>query len=325
MTAARDHGGDLGAACARWGGAPADWLDLSTGINRVPWPVPPLPPRLWRDLPAAADAAACVVAARAAYGLAPGAACLPLAGAQAAIQLAPRLRPQGRVAVVAPTYNEHAAAFAAAGWTVTEVAKPDAAAGFDAAVVVNPNNPDGRRRPPEALAALARTVGLLVVDESFADADPDLSLAPALGAPGLVVLRSFGKFFGLAGARLGFALGAPADLAALAAMAGPWAVSGPALALGAAALADASWIAATRARLSADADRLDALGAAAGFRPLGGTALFRLFETGDAAASQARLAAGRVWSRRFPYSRGWLRLGAPGTEDEWRNLAAALG
>jgi cobalamin biosynthesis protein CobC len=320
----RDHGGDLGTAIARYGGAPADWIDLSTGINRISYPLPPPSDRAVRALPGAEDSAACAAAARRAYGAPEAAACLPVAGAQAAIRLLPGLRPPGRAAVLAPTYNEHAAAFSAAGWSVAEVGELDALRGFDAAVVVNPNNPDGRRSPPEALLTLAGTVGLLVVDESFADVDPALSLCPYLGGPGLLVLRSFGKFFGLAGLRLGFVLGARAEIERLAETAGPWPVSGPALEAGRLALPDAAWAEATRARLAAGAARLDRLTAAAGWRPAGGTGLFRLYYTADAAAARRALARARIWSRAFAYSARWLRLGLPGPEHEWDQLADAL-
>jgi len=318
----RDHGGDLGAAVARYGGAREDWIDLSTGINRLPYPLPPASERSLRALPGTEETAACADAARRAYGA--EAACLPLAGAQAAIRLVPSLRPGGRAAILGPTYSEHAAAFAAAGWTVSEVRDLAALRGADAAVVVNPNNPDGRRLPPEALIDLAGAVGLLVVDESFADVDPGLSLCPHLGRPGLVVLRSFGKVYGLAGLRLGFALGAEADVACLAEAAGPWPVAGPALEAGRIALADAAWAAATRERLAAGAARLDGLAAAAGWGLVGGTGLFRLYGVGDAAAHRDRLARARIWSRAFPWSARWLRLGLPGPEAEWARLADAL-
>jgi cobalamin biosynthetic protein CobC len=226
--------------------------------------------------------------------------------------------------ILAPTYNEFAAAFDAEGWRVEEAAAPDRLAGCAAAVVVNPNNPDGRCLDPAALIALAGAVGLLIVDESFADPHPEVSLA-GMGLPdNLLVLRSFGKFYGLAGARLGFVLGADAPLSTLARLAGPWPVSGPALALGAAALADTGWCAAAIARLNRDAARLDAMVPGAGWRLVGGTALFRLYDTGGAAAAQARLARARIWSRVFPYSASWLRLGLPGPEAEWERLAAVL-
>ena len=207
---------------------------------------------------------------------------------------------------------------------MTEVRERALLHGFDAVVVVNPNNPDGRHRMPADLLLLAEQNGLLVVDESFADVAPAVSLCPALGDPGVIVLRSFGKFYGLAGLRLGFALGAEEDIARLRELAGPWPVSGPALAAGRVALADRAWAEATRARLDADAERLDRLARQANWRLVGGTALFRLYDTADAGAAQARLARRRIWSRTFPYAPSWLRLGLPGSELEWTVLAEAL-
>lgn len=318
----RDHGGDLDRARAHYGDG--DWLDLSTGINRVPYPLPELVPRAWTALPTGEDRRALEAAARRTYGTAAEVAAL--AGAQAAIQLVPRLLPPGRAAVLTPTYNEHAAALSAQGWQVVPAREPADLAGADLAVVVNPNNPDGRSWSPCDLAALAVRVGLLVVDESFADAHPELSLAPHLAELGkrVLVLRSFGKFYGLAGVRLGFALGAAPLIERLRVLAGPWAVSGPAIATGCAALADEVWQQATVARLHQDAARLDVLAEAAGWQLLGGTALFRTYETGGAAAEQRRLARAAIWSRRFPYSKAWLRLGLPGNEVQWRRLEAAL-
>lgn len=322
----RDHGGDLDAAIARFGGDRATWIDLSTGINRQPWPLPALPAEAVRALPGAGATAACVAAFRAAAGAAPDVACLPLAGAQMAIRLLPAGLAPGRVGIVGPTYNEHAAAFARAGWQVTEVADMADLAGFDAAVLVNPNNPDGRKWPREQVLTLAGRIPLFVVDESFADADPALSLCPELaGSRGVVVLRSFGKFYGLAGLRLGFVLGDQDHVARIAEAAGPWPVSGPALFAGRQAYADSAWIALTRRRLAADAVRLDRLAAASGWTLVGGTGLFRLYDAGDAAAAQERLARHRIWSRRFPYSPSWLRLGLPGAAAEWERVAAALG
>ena len=320
----RDHGGDLGAGLARFGGRAEDWIDLSTGINRQPYPLPPPTLGALRDLPRDEDVQACAAAAKAAWGAPDGVACLPLAGAQAAIRLVPGLRPPGRVGVLSPTYNEHAAAFASAGWTVTQVGTPPELTGFDAAVVVNPNNPDGRRWSPRETLALTEHNGLAIIDESFADVAPDVSACPLLGRPGVVVLRSFGKFWGLAGLRLGFALGAEAEIAALRAAAGPWPVSGPALAAGRIALADWAWAEATRARLASDARRLDRMAAAAGWRLEGGTDLFRLYDTPDAIQARDGLARAHVWTRIFPWSPSLIRLGLPGSADEWRRLEAAM-
>ena len=312
----RDHGGNLDAAMARHGGG--DWIDLSTGINRLPWPVPALPARAWTDLPTRADMERLAGAARSAWG-ATGAV-VPLAGASQAIQLLPHLSPPGLARVLAPTYNEHAAALALAGWRVEEVARPQALAGADMAVVVNPNNPDGRHLPPAALLDLLQKVGTLVVDESFADPMPEMSLAGETGRGNLWVLRSFGKFYGLAGLRLGFALGPATQAGRLAALAGPWPVCGAAVEIGARALADTGWQAVTAARLAEDAARLDRLSP---WPLVGGTALFRLYDTADAAAAQEALARLRVWSRIFPWSPRLIRLGLPAPQ-EWDRVEAAL-
>ncbi|OYU38266.1 MAG: threonine-phosphate decarboxylase [Pseudorhodobacter sp. PARRP1] len=316
----RDHGGNIDGAIARFGGS--DWIDLSTGINRVPYPVPALLPEDWTMLPThSAKQALLDVAARAYRTTAP---MLAVAGAQAAIQMIPRLAKPGRARVLGPTYNEHAAALRAAGWKVDQVSQFGQLAGADLAVVVNPNNPDGRSYAPADLLALAGQVGRLVVDESFADAQPALSLAPQAGQAGLLVLRSFGKFYGLAGVRLGFVIGCPDDIAALREMSGPWPVNGAALRIGAAALADEAWAAATVQRLQAEAAQADDLAVAAGWQLVGGCELFRTYETPDAETAQNRLAKARIWSRIFPYSNRWLRLGLPGSPDEWARLTRAL-
>lgn len=316
-----DHGGNLDLACKLFGGRLEEWIDLSTGINRQPYPVGELQARSWSALPSRAEIEALHATARSAYGTT--APVLALAGAQAAIQSLPLLSPPGRARILAPTYNEYAPTLKAAGWEVEEVNDLDAVAGAELAVVVNPNNPDGRRHDRAALLALASRPGRLVVDESFADVAPGVSLASDAGRTGLLVLRSFGKFYGLAGLRLGFVLGNETDVAALATMAGPWPVSGAAIEIGRRALLDRAWAEATRARLTGEAGRLDDLVRGAGWSLVGGTPLFRLYETGNAIAAQEKLARAKIWSRIFDKP-GWLRLGLPGDEGEWARLAAAL-
>jgi cobalamin biosynthetic protein CobC len=318
----QDHGGNLDVACGRFGGRVEDWIDLSTGINRQPYPVGELQLRHWTALPSRTEIESLHKAARSAYETT--APVLALAGAQAAIQLLPRLMRPGCARILAPTYNEFAPVLAAAGCKVEEVDDLDALAGADLAIVVNPNNPDGRQHDPAKLLALLPQTGRLVVDESFADAVPSLSLAAEAERPGLLVLRSFGKFYGLAGLRLGFVLGSEADVAALAALAGPWPISGAAIEIGRRALLDRAWADATRARLVREALRLDELVKEIGWQLLGGTPLFRLYETADACAAQEWLARAKIWSRTFSGRPGWLRLGLPGDEAEWARLAAAL-
>ncbi len=309
----RDHGGGLDAAALAFGGTRAEWLDLSTGINPVPYPLPPLSADAWTALPDRRAQQALLRAARAFWRVPDGAAILATPGASAPIAMMPRLAPRGAVHIAAPTYNEHAAAFEAAGWTPA----PDARSA-QAQVVVHPNNPDGRM-----FSAAELTAPLRIVDESFCDVTPDASLIETTETPGTVVLKSFGKFWGLAGLRLGFAIGDPALIAQLTQMLGPWPVAGPALEIGAAALADIDWADRTRARLKADAARLDGLLTGAGARGLGGTTLFRLYEVDNAARWQDHLARHRVWSRIFPYNPRWLRLGLPAPEG-WLQLSEAL-
>lgn len=304
-----DHGGGIDAACARWGGTRADWLDLSTGINPRPYPLPPFPPDAWTALPDRAAFAALESAARRFWRIPDAAAVIAAPGASALIARIPALLPPGRVAIPAPTYNEHARAFRACGWTVTDDAT-------DATVIVHPNNPDGRLHP-------APTTPFAVIDESFCDVTPDATHIAQATRPGTLILKSFGKFWGLAGARLGFAIGDPQLIDRLKPMIGPWAVSGPTLAIATAALSDDAWAAATRARLTTDAQRLDTLLSQAGARPLGGTTLFRLYDTDDAAAWQDRLARHHILTRIFPYSHRWLRLGLP-DGDGWTRLDHAL-
>ncbi len=310
--AARDHGGGLDGAMARYGGARGGWIDLSTGINPHPYAVSGLQPSDWMELPDHGAFQRLADAARGFWGVPDGAVILPLPGASAVIARMPALAAAGRVQITMPTYNEHAAAFAAQGWQVQQTGPADAR------VIVHPNNPDGR-----LWQAADADAPLTVIDESFCDVTPESSLIRLAERPGVVVLKSFGKFWGLAGLRLGFAIGRPDLIARLNDLTGPWAVSGPALRIGERALRDVEWAEATRVRLAEEAARLDQLVTAIGARLVGGTSLFRLYDVDDAAAWQDRLARAHIWSRVFPYSRTYLRLGLP-PADGWARLEAAL-
>ena len=322
MSHVTDHGGNLGAARLRFPDAPEPWIDLSTGINPWPYPLPDLAPEVWRRLPEEAALRELTEAAARHYG-APGPEHVASApGSQALIQMLPRLRPPGRVRVIGPTYAEHALAWTAAGHRL------DDGADADVTVLVNPNNPDGRRLAPGTVAEMARRGarrgGWLVVDEAFADVEPETSVAARAGTPGLIVLRSFGKFFGLAGLRLGFALAEPQLAARIREAFGPWPVGGPVIELARAAVEDGEWISAARERLAAAATRLDALLTARGLTVLGGTDLFRLAATDDAQAIFARLGAAGILVRRFEIDPTWLRFGLPADEAAWRRLDEAL-
>lgn len=322
------HGGRLDAARRAYPHAREPWIDLSTGINPIPYPLPAIALEAWTRLPDDAAFANLEAAARAAYGAPRDCAIVAGAGAQAFIQLLPRVFPARRVGVLDFTYAEHGACWAANGAKVETVRTIEELAGFDVAVIVNPNNPDGRILLPRDLGPLAQEMtrkgGLLVIDESFMDFTPERSATTLASLEGVVLLRSFGKAYGLAGVRLGFALCAPARAAVLRAALGPWAVSGPTLAIGAQALADVRWRAAAAAACAAEAERLDAGLARAGFELLGGASLFRLVRHDKAPDWFMRLCEKGVLVRAFPERPDWLRFGLPGTETAWARLNAAL-
>lgn len=321
------HGGDLGELRRTFPDAPLPWLDLSTGINPVPYPVPPVEASAWLRLPESAEALALREAAAEAYG-APGADHVVAApGTQILIETLPRLVAPTEVAVVGPTYAEHAAAWGRAGHAVREVSGLGGIGAARVAVIVDPNNPDGRTDSLADRLALAGAMrargGLLVADEAFADLEEVESLCPHVG-PGLVVLRSFGKTYGLAGLRLGFAVADPETAGRIAGALGPWAVSGPALAIGRAALSDVAWREAAARDRGADAGRLDRMIQRAGGRIVGGTRLFRTADFPDGPDLYRRLAEAGIAVRRFAPRPARLRFGLPADKPAWCRLSRVL-
>ena len=325
---ARLHGGDIDAARWRWPGAPQPWIDLSTGINPHSYPVPELPSEAWSRLPLASELEdLCHVAANY-YRLSDSDMVVAAPGSQALIQLVPRLYQSRTVAVLGPTYSEHAACWRAAGHEVTVVSCLEDAASADTVIVVNPNNPTGRIITSEALlalgGALAARNGLLIVDEAFADfTDENVSLASDIGDTTLI-LRSVGKAFGLAGLRLGFGLASASLVEKLRDAVGPWAVSGPALRVGARALADETWISATCDRLKGDVHRLSKLLLANGFSIVGQTRLFVLASHLNGNDLYERLGQSGIYVRQFHDEPQWIRFGIPGSEETWSRLETAL-
>ena len=325
-----EHGGRLLAAAQRYDIAPVDWLDLSTGVAPHAYPVPPIPPAVWQRLPEDEDGLA-ELACRY-YGARQ---VLPLPGSQAGIQLLPRLKAPGIAAMLEPSYEEYAGAWSAAGHSVQRCSAeelPKAAGAADAVVIGNPNNPAGQRFSRRTLLDLAQQLeargGWLIVDEAFADAEKKSdSLADVAGsstASNVVVLRSLGKFFGLAGARVGFAIAGEAILASLAEALGPWAVAHPSRHAACAALADRDWQAAQRVRLQRDGARLHGLLATAGLGESSGTALFRYLVRDDARELHEFFARQGILLRYFAKPAA-VRLGLPATENEWQRLATAIG
>jgi cobalamin biosynthetic protein CobC len=250
-------------------------------------------------------------------------------GTQILVALAASLMPPGRVAILGPTYAEHARVARLAGHQVMEASKIEDLRSVDLAIVVNPNNPDGRIIAKEELLRIAdrlrRHGGLLIVDEAFMDAGPDAaSLGDEVERGGLIVLRSFGKFYGLPGLRLSFALTSDAIAARFAASLGPWPVSGAALAAGMTSLADKSWREAAKRSLAQAAGRLDAMLIATKLEIAGGAALFRLARSSQASELFQHLGRAGIFTRCFSREPSWLRFGLPGNESDWQRLSTAL-
>jgi cobalamin biosynthetic protein CobC len=316
------HGGMLDTASEIYGIGRDRWLDLSTGINANPYPLPDLAQDYWYRLPDAGLDGWLRESAAQCYGVVDPQQIVPAPGTQALIQMLPLLFPPQSVLVVSPTYREHARCWQKAGHAVRTGTFADAE-DAQIAIVVNPNNPDGRLYEPQDLLRLARD-RLVVVDEAFADVVPDISVAGKVAGANLIVLRSVGKMFGLAGMRLGFAVARPELSCRLRDALGPWAVSGPAAAVGAVMLADEAWIRATRVRLKAAAGKLDGLLMRSRLAVLGGTPLFRLVENPQAAALFEHLCAQGVLVRRFADNDKWLRFGIPGQDEDFDRLRQTL-
>jgi cobalamin biosynthetic protein CobC len=320
-----EHGGRLRAAAQRHNIPLADWVDLSTGINPEVYPVPPIDPACWNRLPEDDDG---LEAAAAAYF--GNDRLLVLPGSQAAIQTLPALFQKAAIAVVTPVYEEHPHAWQRAGHKLRRLPTLPRllAAATPNVLLCNPNNPTGQSVAREALLDAAEQLrkrgGWLIVDEAFADAEPENAIVTLAGsdeAPNLLVLRSLGKFFGLAGARVGFLFGAQEKRDQLRELLGPWPLSNPSRAVARQALEDVNWQATARAQLVARSQRLAQM-----LEPLGEvsrTALFCTLKSEHFSALDEHFARRAILLRRFD-QHGLLRVGLPGAEGEWQRLAVAL-
>ncbi|MCX8502062.1 MAG: threonine-phosphate decarboxylase CobD [Alphaproteobacteria bacterium] len=310
-----EHGGDLTAAAREFGIAEDQWLDLSTGINPLAYPLPRLSAHDWQALPTGSAVQGLKAAAAGFFGCS-AESVLVAPGSQSVIQLMPQLLREGRaasevaevaeIAILSPTYGESARVFQSAGFSVrldTTVVQ-----GSCPLWITNPNNPDGRRLAPATILGWAAERPV-IVDEAFVEVTPELSCAEFAGQDNLYILRSFGKFFGLAGLRLGFLLAAPEVVRWAEARLGPWAVSGVALRIATAAYRDESWIQATRTRLAAETERLETMLARRGVEVIGGTDLFTLVHHPRASLIHRQMARRGVLLRRFPDQPTWLRIG----------------
>lgn len=310
----RFHGGRLAAAAAHFDGAPTPWIDLSTGISPWPYPVPDFEPSVWSRLPEPEQLVRLETAAARAFGVTDPAEVVAVPGSDIAIRLLGTLFPDGHSAMLSPIYSGHRAAWPdAAEITIAE------AGNQDLLILANPNNPDGRIIAPDRLREVR---GQLIVDEAFADTDPAVSLLPNRGDA--IVLRSFGKFFGLAGVRLGFVIADILVAQRLRALLGDWPVSAMAMAVGLAAYRDRQWQDNQRRRLRDAASRLNRLLENTGLDVVGGTLLFRLASHDKAREIFEYLGQSGILVRPFATDDRQLRFGLPANEEAWERLTSTL-
>lgn len=326
------HGGRLNEAAQRWGIPRDQWLDLSTGINPVGWPVPQIPAQIWQRLPEEDDGLSDII--RHGSGAPANADCEPIAGSQAAIMALPRLRQPCRVGIPSIGYREHEYSWRQAGHEIVSITQTHTNNDdecwldqLDVLVWINPNNPSGELIPPTTLLRwhqrLQQHGGWLVVDEAFMDATPELSLCAYAGLPGLIILRSLGKFYGLAGVRAGAVLTEPSIAKSVRQLLGPWSLSGPSRYVMAQALLDTEWQEQTRIRLQRDTQRLADILQAAGLRLLSGTVLFQTVRIHAPIALAEYLSAQGILVRTFEQP-GMLRFGLAADQQQWQRLEMAL-
>ena len=319
------HGGGLDAAIARYGGNRKSWIDLSTGINPNPYPVGPITPEVIHRLPDSGAEERLRDAARAYYRVPDHLDIVAMNGTQAVIEQLPQLTDEHQVSIVSPTYGEHSHVWSKNGRKVERIARlsdlQQSSAGV--LVVVNPNNPDCRIHPTSELEKAAGKIALLIVDEAFCDSMPSVSILPEM-PDNAVVLKSFGKFFGLAGLRLGFAICHPDKAEVLRQRIGPWAVSGLALEIGAAALADQDWTGNTIERLERCSRQLALLLSNSDLEVVGENPLFVYARHKQAQEIHKHLAKHNILARPFPDNPEYLRFGLCRDQSQMRRLKNAL-
>jgi len=322
----QEHGGDADQVAQSLGCALQDMLDLSTGISPVPYPAPAIDVVRCQALPTQTQLQRCLAAAKSFYQVPDTLAMMVGPGTQNLLQAIPALAiPKAEVWIPVPSYNEHAPAWQRAGHRVSAAAIFPKSATH--AVLVMPNNPTGQYDEgliEHVADAVRARGGILVLDGAFARPDQAAVLRRFASCAHIIHLRSFGKFFGLAGLRLGFAIGAVGPITALERAAGPWAVSSIALEIGAAALADGPWQRQHLAFLDTQSDRLAQLLGAHGLTLLGGTNLFQTVILPEAHDLQNHLAHAGIWTRKFTLWPDLLRFGVPATDADFSRLDKTL-
>ena len=310
----REHGGDIDNAIKKYGGNKDDWIDLSTGINPNHYPYKLINIRELQNLPYKNDIDNLNKLAKKYFQTT---ACVrAVSGAQGGINILPFLLPNKTVSILSPTYNEYQNVFSNSLKKIINVKNLSELKKSQIAIICNPNNPDGKLYSNDNLLKISKSVEYLIIDESFIDQYPRKSLSHKLDdQTNILILRSFGKFFGLAGIRLGFLISNKEIDKKIQFLIGNWPISNVAINVASKALIDHVWIMNTISFLKEGSYFLDCLASEINWKVVGGTNLYRLYETPNAHDAQNKLANFKIWSRRFSYSKKWIRLGIPRKKD----------
>ncbi|MCW8329132.1 aminotransferase class I/II-fold pyridoxal phosphate-dependent enzyme [Photobacterium sp. SDRW27] len=331
------HGGNLLAMAGKYGSDPAEWIDLSTGVSPFTYPVGDIPLAAWNQLPQENDGLEQAAANYYNASVEP----VVVAGSQAAIKALPEVMTEklgrtGTVALPSVGYKEHQHAWGnyrkdGCCWQIEfydGLPSKEQVATCDVVLVINPNNPTGKLSRKEELTDLyvdlAKRKATLIIDEAFIDCTPNESmLSPNKDMGNLVVLRSVGKFFGLAGARVGFVFAEQAIKDSLSNLIGPWTVTGPSRSVVKQALSDSAWQSSARVLIHNNSIRLSRLIAERLTARTSGTDLFITAFLYDATFCYDFLCREKVLTRLCD-EKNALRFGLPADEKQWQHLAVAL-
>lgn len=309
------HGGNIDKAISIYGGKVNDWIDLSTGINPDCYPIPKFSNTDWRNLPTLTEIEKLESLIKSEFNTFSSVMLTP--GSQIAISLLPTLLKKQIVGIIEPTYSDYFESFENAGFKVCSCSNIQELLKSKIAIIVNPNNPDGKNYDIKDLLLLSEKVNLLIVDESFIEASNTSSIISYIKQKtnNIIVIKSFGKLYGLAGLRLGFVFSGEGFISKFKKIFSFWPVSKVSIKIASRAIKDKKWMINTQIKLKKKTIILDEIMKSINFKLIGGTNLFRLYSTPNSISSHRFLAKKFIWSRIFSYSRKWLRLGIPSDED----------
>ena len=325
------HGGDLSDA-VRVNRKIKKWIDLSTGINPNAYNDFNIDKTVYSHLPSGNQLAELMSIARGYYNLNQEIKICAYQGAQGVINILPNIVNKNihdTIQILTPTYTEHYRVWNDHGFKIRLVTnienELDPSIPF---VLVNPNNPDGKLFQPKYLEELWERIrkagGFLILDESFMDGTPDMSFRFDNCRDNVIVIRSFGKFFGLPGLRLGFVYGDNHYINKVSSLVGPWPISSSSLLIARKAMLDTVWISATITDLKMKSTALSNFLHDQKLKTVGDCYFFKTIELDNASQMHKALANHGIWTRIFNYNQKWLRMGLTKNKFEFEYLANTI-